>query len=345
MIIRALEHMHRAGLVHRALSADNVLVEGANDGSGSCLSARLSDFGFHFITDSGRLVQFPTGHPAYMSPEDLLRPCECKPPAPSLMPYALPEDDTDCCDPLASVSSSALDAIYLNGSFQGNAGVHVSPSFQTIASPPTVDIWALGLLMIEVITGAPLWNESRDDAASLLSRAFWLCGRDMDTSDGEDDEDGSAEKKHNSRVESLLLKREFQGISAEMKDVIRLCLTLEARLRPSSGELLHHPYFADLWDQVSQSIVWSPKPFLHCGLLEEGQAVDNERPSGLSISLKSSSAFSDDPLASCTPLEVYHLWCLDDGNAATAYKKATAKPPPLFRMPSVLRAADFIDGW
>ncbi|CAG5928564.1 unnamed protein product [Menidia menidia] len=61
-VLEGLEFMNKNGLVHRALSAHNVLMDYKGN-------VKLAKFGLYHMTDHGADVDFPIGYPSYLSPE------------------------------------------------------------------------------------------------------------------------------------------------------------------------------------------------------------------------------------------------------------------------------------
>lgn len=64
-VSRALEYMHRNGVIHRDIKPANVLVTDAFD-------IKISDFGIAMFADVTRTILCNVGSPGYMSPEQLL---------------------------------------------------------------------------------------------------------------------------------------------------------------------------------------------------------------------------------------------------------------------------------
>ena len=64
-VSRALEYMHRHGVIHRDIKPANILVTDSSD-------IKISDFGIAMIADVTRTTLCNVGSPGYMSPEQLL---------------------------------------------------------------------------------------------------------------------------------------------------------------------------------------------------------------------------------------------------------------------------------
>uniref|UniRef100_A0A1A8IJE7 TBC domain-containing protein kinase-like protein n=1 Tax=Nothobranchius kuhntae TaxID=321403 RepID=A0A1A8IJE7_NOTKU len=61
-VLEGLEFMNKQGLVHRALSMQNVLLDCKGN-------VNLAKFGLYHMTDHGADVDFPIGYPSYLAPE------------------------------------------------------------------------------------------------------------------------------------------------------------------------------------------------------------------------------------------------------------------------------------
>uniref|UniRef100_A0A671X1S0 TBC domain-containing protein kinase-like protein n=1 Tax=Sparus aurata TaxID=8175 RepID=A0A671X1S0_SPAAU len=61
-VLEGLEFMNKHGMVHRALSAHNVLMDCKGN-------VKLAKFGLYHMTDHGADVDFPIGYPSYLAPE------------------------------------------------------------------------------------------------------------------------------------------------------------------------------------------------------------------------------------------------------------------------------------
>uniref|UniRef100_A0A671SJT5 TBC domain-containing protein kinase-like protein n=1 Tax=Sinocyclocheilus anshuiensis TaxID=1608454 RepID=A0A671SJT5_9TELE len=66
-VLEGLEFMNKHGMVHRALSPNNVLLD--------CDKVKLAKFGLYHMTDHGADVDFPIGYPSYLPPEVIAQGC------------------------------------------------------------------------------------------------------------------------------------------------------------------------------------------------------------------------------------------------------------------------------
>ncbi|XP_037546336.1 TBC domain-containing protein kinase-like protein [Nematolebias whitei] len=67
-VLQGLEFMNKHGLVHRALSVHNVLLDCKGN-------VKLAKFGLYHMTDRGADVDFPIGYPSYLAPEVIALGC------------------------------------------------------------------------------------------------------------------------------------------------------------------------------------------------------------------------------------------------------------------------------
>ncbi|RXN09129.1 TBC domain-containing kinase [Labeo rohita] len=67
-VLEGLEFMNKHGMVHRALSPNNVLLD--REGK-----VKLAKFGLYHMTDHGADVDFPIGYPSYLPPEVIAQGC------------------------------------------------------------------------------------------------------------------------------------------------------------------------------------------------------------------------------------------------------------------------------
>ncbi|XP_026158637.1 TBC domain-containing protein kinase-like protein [Mastacembelus armatus] len=67
-VLEGLEFMNNHGMVHRALSAHNVLMDCKGN-------VKLAKFGLYHMTDHGADVDFPIGSPSYLAPEVIAQGC------------------------------------------------------------------------------------------------------------------------------------------------------------------------------------------------------------------------------------------------------------------------------
>ncbi|KAJ3371824.1 hypothetical protein GGF31_002482 [Allomyces arbusculus] len=105
----------------------------------------------------------------------------------------------------------------------------ICPPETVLASAPLfssfkADVWALGLLLFHVATGAPLLPEEPKDY--FLALASFIHSPDL--------------------LQQILAGGASDQIDAELMSFLEVCLQVESESRPTPLELLQHPYLADL---------------------------------------------------------------------------------------------------
>ncbi|KNE63089.1 TBCK protein kinase [Allomyces macrogynus ATCC 38327] len=105
----------------------------------------------------------------------------------------------------------------------------ICPPEAVLASAPLfssfkADVWALGLLLFHVATGAPLLPEQPKDY--FLALASFIHSPDL--------------------LQQILASGANDQIDIELMSFLEVCLQVESESRPTPLELLQHPYLADL---------------------------------------------------------------------------------------------------
>ena len=69
-ILLAVHYIHEAGLIHRDLKMENIMVEMTSNGDGSSnIVCKVTDFGFACVIEPGSNLSLTVGTPLYMAPE------------------------------------------------------------------------------------------------------------------------------------------------------------------------------------------------------------------------------------------------------------------------------------
>jgi len=164
-------------------------------------------------------------------------------------------------------------------------------------SGPKVDSWTFGLILLELVLGKELWEGL--DVKEILLKVVEFIKSDMAPIDVLQQDPAIAEK--------------LRGVSMDLRDVLRLCLTVQTSKRVKPTELKQHPLFrSERTKKVSYK-----KEFLMC--TTELRCKDLELPTYEETIEKE---FSDDHLSQRSMAEVFYLWKLAGGDVEAVLRKA-----------------------
>ncbi|KAL4235012.1 hypothetical protein ACF0H5_006650 [Mactra antiquata] len=171
-------------------------------------------------------------------------------------------------------------------------------------SGPKVDVWSLGCIALELISGMKLWEGVSNQQIARNVLVFLKPDCDV----------------INSICTELKCVEKLQSLSPYLNDFIRKCLTVDPTHRPDPSELVHHEMFT-----VHKLKQVSPRNGYHlftsklrCKDLELPELTEND------VEL------DNDHLSERNMEEVYYLWRLAGGDLEGVLKKAgmiKAKPP------------------
>ncbi|ELR15717.1 TBC domain containing protein [Acanthamoeba castellanii str. Neff] len=299
-ILRALAHLHDAGVTHRNISSANVLLDPQG-------GIRLADYGLHFCTRPSKKT------PNYFAPELI-------------------------------------------------ATGFTTRTSHTFYDHPSSDIWAFGILFIELTQGQLPWHELGKDVRAITRAILDLCGHE----DSElEDEEARAALAAASTTPLLsfgssgspdLYAASYDPFKRQNKALMqkRHKLKLEDWLKERKG-------FTELSDGLKEIRKrWLKKPFLKCSLLKvvdidallagsQGPAAESETDEDDVVSTKkknkpqhqqdssvTAAATVVDPLGKEPVEEIYHFWKLAGGDIETELASELRTRPPILRIPRVV---------
>lgn len=111
----------------------------------------------------------------------------------------------------------------------------------------TVDIWSVGCIMAELITGRPLFPGS--DHIDQLQRIMRVCGTPSEEFLGKiSSEEARNYIRNMPRMDRKDFKIFFAGATADAVDFLERTLQLDPDCRPTAAEAMEHPYFKHYHD-------------------------------------------------------------------------------------------------
>ncbi|XP_022084474.1 TBC domain-containing protein kinase-like protein [Acanthaster planci] len=262
-VLEGLAYLNSHGLVHRALSPANLLLD--TEGH-----AKLANHGLYYMTEYAACVSFPIGHPRYMAPEVL------------------------ATGPIQQDEFGST----------------------PIPSGPKVDIWSLGIIIMEICLGMELWSSCT--LPQLISKVLLL-------------------GKHSNGIHSLeTILREhgtqnkFQELPDSLQSFLRQCLTVSPDKRPSPSELLVSDMFKE-YDACKLYPKSSMTMFQYPGLRSEDLQLDKYIETVREES-------TEDHLELRSLAEVYYLWGLAGGDLEAELRKKglLRSSPPICNLADLL---------
>jgi serine/threonine protein kinase/rhodanese-related sulfurtransferase len=235
---------------------------------------KLSDYGMYYMTKSGSLVAFPIGDPRYISPEIIAEGIVFSetPDTPKTDVWSLGiilfELITGGQLPWPITSNSPYKVLLEILNFIGH-DVHVDLQAEKLSELEDSDIEALRIKESGILSPARHSSSSSQLPSSRIS------------TESREHRHRNLQKNATSRLELLANSTtQFSRVSQELRDILKLCLTVDPVERCTPAELISHPYFNDL--QHTRKQLWVPKPFTISDIL----ALNRDDPIRLTFEQK-----------------------------------------------------------
>eukprot|EP01133_Synstelium_polycarpum_P012499 gene12499-14671_t len=194
------------------------------------------------------------------------------------------------------------------------------------SSNPKGDVWALGCILLEATCGACPWADK--DPLVVLNRITHLAGLpatqryNIETKEFEVAESVGQASDNLDRtnmdlfLDALNESGPYGALDEGLRQVISHCLTPDASSRPSSAELLDHPFFDSLRHSDPFAPEWVERP-----AIKSLELPDDLSPRDSVAVKREHDIFSG--------AELYYLWRLAGGNLERELvSQGLAKPSP-----------------
>jgi TBC domain-containing protein kinase-like protein len=198
---------------------------------------------------------------------------------------------------------------------------------------PKVDVWSLGIILLELYLGTPIYPDLtiRNSLTNLFKRLLLLIQNYH--SKGVHPLTGLMEmEKHKTAVEPM---------PSELGSFLEACLSPLPSQRPSPADLLSHPFITDMANTQTKknglTFSFLPSPFKQ---LRRCQGLDFDLPTHThnTHTPHQQHIITDDHLAERRLCEVYYLWSLAGGDVETELRKRglISSTPPICSLPCLV---------
>eukprot|EP01132_Coremiostelium_polycephalum_P004970 gene4970-6191_t len=321
-ILKGLVYLHQNKLTHRNLSIENIKLDTNNE-------IKLTGYGLFYLSSEGETVQFPIGNLLYHSPESILR--------------GLKGSSNSKCD------IWAFGCILLHVCFgyciwdSDNPSVVINrilylsglPSTQTFNSNTnqfeecTIDE------SLENLKQKKIQYIARQKQQEEEQRQLEIDENEITNNSNNNNNDNI---NSSTKLNSINIKSFFESISnfssnnisgigfsrlsSELQEIIIRCLTPNPMDRPSSSQLIDHPYFQMIKKTDPYQPEWIIKPFIKSmNLPDDLSTVDFSVESNQKTQSKDHDIFNG--------TEIYYLWKLMGGDIEKELvRQGFAKPSP-----------------
>ncbi|RHZ85022.1 hypothetical protein Glove_73g35 [Diversispora epigaea] len=193
-----------------------------------------------------------------------------------------------------------------------------------------VDVWSLGVILVEIHTGIPFWEGDEKDIDKIFSSLWELqCIADV-----EDEQEVWDRFTVFSLGISEAILEFLQGTDDDYGDfrkLVRACLEVNPSNRCSPEQLLSHPFFSSIYENglCNHYKYWWVRPFLQSRKLN----LDDE------LLEPQEESHNKDVLEGIPLSQIYYFWKLAGGDVESELAKRgfLLSTPPIERIPRAVK--------